>query len=187
MECLSNHKIASYVEGSLSQVETSMIRDHLLHCANCRRLAERFSQLEENLSQPVLESPPPCIEKSVMHRLFPALPSYGAVAALVLASFLLLVSWIYIYFDFAHNSLIQAMQMTSNRVFHFMGGIIQVISAVFSGVYAAFRAISKFLSVFLNLNVDGELILLFVVLMTSVPVYLLYRFIHKRRRSRSLL
>ena len=187
MECLSNHKIAHYVEGSLSQVEMSMIRDHLLHCDRCRRLSECFIQLEENLSQPVLESPPTCIEKNVMHRLFPVLPSYSAVAALVLASFLLLVSWIYIYFDFAHNSLIQAMQMTSNRVFGFMGGIIQGISTIFSGIYAAFRAISKFLSVFLNLNIDGELVLLFVVMMTGLPVYFLYRFIHQHRRSRRTL
>ncbi len=79
------------------------------------------------------------------------------------------------------------MQMTSNRVFGFMGGIIQGISMLFSGIYAAFRAISKFLSVFLNLNIDGELVLLFVVMMTGLPVYFLYRFIHQHRRSRRTL
>ena len=36
MECLSDIKIHDYVEGSLTAVEKSIVRDHLILCAGCR-------------------------------------------------------------------------------------------------------------------------------------------------------
>ncbi|HDP94273.1 MAG TPA: zf-HC2 domain-containing protein [Candidatus Aminicenantes bacterium] len=183
MECPQNERLAHYVEGDLSPIQSAMIRDHLIHCKPCRSRLRQFQKVEAGLVYPPMRTPPLCIEKSVMRRLFPVLPTYGAVLAFVAASFLLLVTWIYIYFDFANNSLVQAMQVTSNRLFRFAGGIVQGISAVFSTVYASFKAFSKLLSAVLNLQIQAELLLFMLLIAAMGPAVVLYRMIFARQRK----
>jgi len=183
MKCPHNEKLALYIEGDLSPIESAIIRDHLIHCDGCRLRLRQFQGVEESLSQPPMRIPPPIIEKSVMRRLFPILPTYGSVFAFLAVSFFLLVTWIYVYFDFANNSLIQAMQVTSHRLFRFFGGILQGISTVFSGAYTGFKALSKLLSAVVNVQIHGEILLLLLLVMTFAPAYLAYRMLTPRRRK----
>jgi predicted anti-sigma-YlaC factor YlaD len=108
MECLTNTKIQDYIEGTLNSVESAMVRDHLIVCAACKKKYNEYELLEKHLLQPVEIIPPAIIERRVLRELFPLLPSYTSIFALVAASFVLLVTGIYIYFDFANNSIIQA-------------------------------------------------------------------------------
>ena len=185
MECPPNETLARFSEKTLNTVESALIRDHLIHCMDCRRRVNEFAAVDRSLSQPRMLTPPPVIEKSVMRRLFPVLPTYGAVFAFVIASLLLLVTWIYIYFDFANNSLIQAMQVTSNRLFRLMGGLIQGISTVFSGVYAGFKAISKLLSALIHVNLQGEVVLLGFIFLAVGAILAASRLFPRKRHDQS--
>jgi len=185
MECPPNETLARYSEKSLNTVESALVRDHLIHCEACRGRVNEFNAVDEGLSRPRMLTPPLEIEKSVLRRLFPVLPTYGAVFAFVAASLLLLITWIYVYFDFANNSLIQAMQVTSNRLFRLMGGLIQGISTIFSGVYAGFKAISKLLSALTNINLPGEIILLGIFILTVGTVFAASRVFPRKQRGQS--
>ena len=106
MECLTSTKIQDYIEGTLNSVESAMVRDHLIVCAACKKKYNEYEALEKHLLQPMEIIPPPIIERRVLRELFPALPSFSSIFALIAASFVLLVTGIYIYFDFANNSII---------------------------------------------------------------------------------
>ncbi|MBN1195839.1 MAG: hypothetical protein JXA62_00370 [Candidatus Aminicenantes bacterium] len=183
MECPHNKVLVRYAENSLDPIQTAMIRDHLVGCAGCRSRLSQFLKVEEGLAHPPMRTPPTGIEKSVMRRLFPVLPTYGSVLTFVAAGFLLLVTWIYVYFDFANNSLVQAMQFTSNRLFRFAGGILQGISTVFSAVYATFKAFSKLISAVLNVQIQAELLFLLLLIASVGSAMIVYHMVLPRRRK----
>ncbi len=183
MECPRNETLTLYLEGALNPLEAAMIRDHLIDCAGCRSRLRQYQLLESSLVNPPMIPPPACIEKSVMRKLFPVLPTYGSVFAFVTASFLLLITWVYVYFDFANNSLVQAMQITSNRLFRFAGQLIQAISTVFSAVYASFRAISKLVSAVVNVQLHTEIVLFLTLIIAVGPIWALVHALNSRRRK----
>jgi hypothetical protein len=171
MECLTNTKIQDYIEGTLNSVESAMVRDHLIVCAACKKKYNEYELLEKHLLQPVEIIPPAIIERRVLRELFPLLPSYTSIFALVAASFVLLVTGIYIYFDFANNSIIQAIQLTSNTTSNWLASVIKVISAVFSGVYTVFEAVNRVLKLLLKINLGAEVIGLTVFVLFTLLFY----------------
>lgn len=171
MECLANTKIQDYIEGTLNSVENAMVRDHLIVCTACKKKHNEYETLEKHLIQPVEIIPPPIIERRVLRELFPMLPSFTSIFALVAASFVLLVTGIYIYFDFANNSIIQALQLTSHTTSNWLASVIRVISTVFSAIYTVFEAMNRVLKLLLKINLGAEIIGLTVFVLFTLLFY----------------
>lgn len=183
MECLINTKIHEYIDGSLNSVESAMVRDHLIVCRTCKNMYENFEKLEKQLQRPVEIIPPAVIERNVLRILFPVLPTYSSILGLIAASFLLLVTSIYIYFDFANNSLIQAIQLASKDTFNLIGSIIETISTIFSAVYAVFKALNRFLNIIFDINLGVEIIGFTVFALFSLVFYSIYRVALKKLKN----
>lgn len=183
MECLTNTKIQDYIGGNLNSVESAMVRDHLIVCAACRTEYDYYGKLEKQLLQPVEITPPPVIEYSVLKELFPKLPTYSSVFALIAASFMLLVTGIYIYFDFANNSIIRALQLTSNNTSNWIGSIIKFVSIVFSAVYTVFKTLNRFLDIIFNINLGAEIVGLTVLTLFSLLFYSIFKVAFKKIKN----
>ncbi|MCP5049619.1 MAG: hypothetical protein GY940_20785 [bacterium] len=183
MACLTSKKIQEYVDHSLNSVENAMARDHLIVCESCKAEHHRYRQLEKQLVQPVELIPPAIIERSVIRHLFPKLPTYSSIIGLIAASFVLLVTSIYIYFDFANNSLIQAMQLTSSNTSNWIASIITFISNVFSGVYTVFKAMNRLLDVIFQVNFGAEIVGLTLLILFSLLFYSVFRMALKKLNS----
>jgi hypothetical protein len=183
MECLTDTKIQEYVESGLNSVESAMVRDHLIVCNSCKAVHDRYEQLEKQLLQPVELIPPAVIERNVINYLFPRLPTYSSIIALIAASFVLLVTGIYVYFDFANNSIIQALQLTSTNTSNWIASIITFISNIFSGVYTVFKALNRFLDIVFNVNLGAEIIGLTVFVLFSLLFYSIFKLALKRIKN----
>lgn len=180
MECLTDIKIQEYLDGGLNSVENAMVRDHLIVCESCQQRHEQYHELETRLLNPVELTPPPIIQQNVLSILFPKLPTYSSIAALIAASFFLMVTGIYVYFDFANNSIVQAMQLTSNNTSNWLGSIITFISSIFSGVYTVFKALNKFINVIFQVNIGAEMVGLTVLLLFSLIFYSIFKLAWKK-------
>ena len=185
MACLTENKIQEYIEKSLGTVENAMVRDHLIVCEDCKKKHDQLVRLEKLLGDPVMMEVPIEIEKVVMKKLFSNLPTYTSIFSLVAASFIFFVTWIYVYFDFANNSLIQAFKMATSGTSKWIGSIIQFISVVFSSVYTVFKAINKFFAIVLNIHVGAELIGVTFSIITLVLFYGLFHMVSKKIKSQS--
>lgn len=180
MECLNDLTIHDYIEGSLTAVEKSIVRDHLILCTGCRARYETYEKLEKSLVEPVHITPPPIIERNVLNMLFPRIPSYSSIFALIAASFLLLVTSIYIYFDFSNNSVIKALESTSSN---WLGSIIRGISTIFSTIYAIFKTINAFFEIIFKVNIGVEIIAVAVLLLLSLGFYSVSHLLLKKIRG----
>ncbi len=149
MACLSDETLIACNEGTLGPIEAARCRDHLLLCADCRRAAAAFRLLDSVLAEPVLHDPPERLVPQVMQRLFPALPRLTSIAAMVAASAVFLITWIYIYFDFSSSSLIQALRLTTDGTSGWLAGIIRGITMVYEGAQAASKALAALLRMLL--------------------------------------
>ncbi len=183
MECLTNTKIQDYIEDTLNSVESAMARDHLIVCPACKKKYSEYETLEKHLLQPVEITPPAIIERRVLAELFPLLPSYTSIFALVAASFVLLVTGIYIYFDFANNSIIQAIQLPANTTSNWLAALIKVISAVFSGVYTIFEAMNRVLKLLLKINLGAEIIGLTVFVLFTLLFYPIFKLAFRKLKG----
>lgn len=171
MACITNEILQEYIEGSLTTVEKSMVRDHLIVCDDCRERHEAFESLELTLRAPVFIEPPAVIEQNVLRTLFPRIPSYSSVFALIAASFLLLVTSIYVYFDFANNSLIKAVQLTSQNTSNWIASAVKGVTTIFTAVYAVFKAADRFLEIVLNVRFGAEMIGVVTLVMLLLGLY----------------
>lgn len=149
MACLSDTTLIAYNEGSLGSIAAAQARDHLLLCADCRRAAAAFNLLDSLLAQPVLTKPPERLVPQVMQRLFPALPRLTSIAAMIVASAVFLITWIYIYFDFSSSSLIQALRLTTDGTSGWLAGIIKGITLVYEGTRGVTKALTALLRILL--------------------------------------
>jgi len=145
MACLSDETLIAYNEGSLGAIESSQARDHLLLCPYCRRSAAAFRALDMILSTPTLHTPPARLIPQVISRLYPAAARITSIAAVIAASFVFLVSWIYIYFDFSGSSLIQALRLTASGTSSWLADVIKGISAIYDGAQAVSKALGALL------------------------------------------
>ena len=183
MECLTSTKTQDYIEGNLNSVESSMVRDHLIVCTFCRKQHRYYEALEKQLMQPVEILPPSIIERRVMQDLFPRLPTYSSILTLIAASFVLLVTAIYVYFDFANNSIVQAIQLTSSTTSNWIASIITFISTIFSSVYAVFEVLNRFLNVLLKINLGAEIIAITVFVLFSALFYPILKVTFKKLKG----
>lgn len=180
MECLPEHRIQEYCEGLLSPLEHGLVRDHLLVCPKCRRMQESHQLLHKKLQDAPLLTPPDAILTQVMKRLYPEMPVWPSVLAMLAASVLFLITWVYIYFDFANNSLIKALQMTGESTSTWITQIVRLISSVFSAVYASFKAINAFLEVFLHIELGVEIVSGIVLTLSLLLFYLLFHLFSRK-------
>jgi hypothetical protein len=170
MACLSEHKI----------LEQSLIRDHLLICPGCRQTADRYAELHKILAQPVTIEPPAWMLPQIMKRIYPEIPRYTSIAALIAASFIFFVTWIYIYFDFSRSSLIQALQLTTNSTSSWLVNIIKAISAIYTSVQAVFKACHAFLAMLLNIRPGATMIIAFILAFSGLLLFATMRLLlHK--------
>lgn len=183
MECLTKERIQDYIDGSLNSVENAMVRDHLIVCRECKKVYRQYEMLETHLMQPVELTPPPVIEQNVLSTLFPALPTYSSIMALIAASFVLLVTSIYVYFDFANNSIVQAFQLTSSSASNWIGAIIKGISTVFTVVYTLFKVLNRLFNVLLNINLGVEIVGLTVCLIFALTFYSFFKLTVKKIKT----
>lgn len=180
MECLTDKTINDYVSKNLNAVENSMVRDHLIVCDKCKQKYEQYLEIENTLKDPVFISPPKQIERYVLKRIYSRLPTYSSIFALISISFIFMISWIYLYFDFSNNSLIKALKLTSNDTSETIISIVKFISNVFSSTYAVFKAVNKFIEITLNINIGVEIISLTFFIFTLSFLYFIYQSIFKR-------
>ena len=183
MECLNDAKIQKYLEHSLNSLEHSMVRDHLIGCTRCSKKFEAYQKIEQILEKPEMVSPPKEVQRFVMAKLFPALPKFSSIMTLIVVSFVSLLSAIYIYFDFANNSIIQALQVTSNNTSNWVITIVKTISAVFSGVYALFKALNGIMEAIFKVNVGVEVLASLFTIMCMLFFYSMYKLLFKRVRE----
>jgi anti-sigma factor RsiW len=186
MACLSNETLIAYNEGSLGAIETAQARDHLLLCPDCRRAAAAFRALDMILAKPALHTPPARLIPQVMARLYPALPRFTSIAALIAASAVFLISWIYIYFDFSRNSLVQALRLTADGTSGWLVGVIKAISAVYAGAQAAFKAGSALLNILLPFPLGTAVIASTLLAVSALLGFYLFKpWLKKARSGRS--
>ncbi len=186
MACLSNETLIAYNEDSLGAIEASQARDHLLLCPDCRRSAATFRALDSILATPSLHTPPARLIPQVMARLYPALPRVTSIAAMIAASTVFLITWIYIYFDFSRNSLVQALRLTADGTSGWLAGVIKAISAVYSGAQAAVKAGNALLNILLPVPL-GTAVFATALLAASalLAVYLIKPWLKKAHARRS--
>jgi len=174
MKCLTNEIIIRYMEKSLKGVEYSMTRDHILSCDKCREALAHFKLIEKNLNSPDMKEPPAEIQQVVMKKLFPGFSHVASLVTLIAASFMLLIAGIYIYFDFANDSMIRAFSMTRDHATSVISSIVKFVSVIFSGLMAMFKAVNSLLEALLNLRIGveitGTVFALFLVFLS----YLIY-------------
>jgi len=184
MACLPDDKILAYGEGSLGAIEAAQVRDHLLLCPACQRTAERYREMERALARPVLSEPPAAIVPRVMARLYPALPRVTSIAALIAASAVFLITWIYIYFDFSSSSLIQALRLTTDGTSGWLANIIKAITAVYNGAQAATKAGSAVLRMLLPTPLGAIAAVLALLAVSALLANFLLRPLFRKARTR---
>jgi hypothetical protein len=186
MECLDNRKIHLFVEKGFTSVEQSIIRDHLIVCEKCRLQYEQYIKLEKYLNEPEYIEPPKVIEKYVLKKIYSKLPTYSSILTLIAASFIFLVSWIYIYFDFANNSILKAFHLTFNNTSNLFSSVIKTISSIFSSVYAVFKAINKFIAIIFDVHMGVEVISLSVLVLTILIIYAILQIVSRRSKRQDI-
>jgi predicted anti-sigma-YlaC factor YlaD len=180
MACLPDDKILSYLDDEIKSIEQALIRDHLLVCPDCRRTADRYQELQKILAQPVNSEPPAWLARQIMKKIYPEIPKYTSIAAMIAASFIFFVTWIYIYFDFSSSSLIQALQMTADSTSGWIVNIIKGISMIYNSVQAAFKASNAFLNMLLNINLGGTVIIASAMAFSGFLLFMLIRLLLKK-------
>ncbi len=180
MACLPDDKILTYLDGEIKSIEQALIRDHLLVCPDCRRTADRYAELHKILAQPVTSEPPAWLIPQIMKRIYPEIPKYTSIAALIAASFIFFVTWIYIYFDFSRNSLIQALQLTADSTSGWLVNIIKGISTIYNSVQAAFKACNAFLNMLLNIRLGGTVIIVSALAFSGLLLFTMIRLLLKK-------
>jgi len=183
MECLDHKKILLYVEKGIAPVEQSIIRDHLILCEKCRLKYEQYLKMEKYLIEPEYVDPPKVIEKVVLKKIYSKLPTYSSILTLIAASFIFLVSWIYIYFDFANNSIVQAFRLTFDNTSSLFSSVVKTISSIFSSVYAVFKAVNKFIAVIFDVNIGIEVFSFSILVLTVLIIYGILQMVSRRSKS----
>jgi predicted anti-sigma-YlaC factor YlaD len=180
MACLPDDQILNYLDGEIKSIEKALIRDHLLVCPGCRRTADSYAELQKILAQPLTIEPPAWLVPQIMKRIYPEIPKYTSIAALIAASFLFFVTWIYIYFDFSSSSLIQALQLTADSTSGWLVNAIKGISTIYNSVQAAFKACNAFLSMLLNIRTGGTVIIAFALAFSGLLLLIMVRLLLKK-------
>ena len=175
MKCLTELKLIKYMSGDLNSVEKSQIRDHLITCKSCSELYESFISIENNLKKPIMIEPPAGIENSVMKFINKGYSYIGSIISLIFVSFLLLITGIYIYFDFANDSIIKALRITSKKTSTFISGFINFIESVVAGITTVFSAINSLIEAALNIRLGVELTGMIISSLFIFSMYLVFR------------
>lgn len=152
MKCLSDNKVIEYLEKELNSVESSMIRDHLILCDKCSKKYDFYSKLDNALLQPELIDPPAEIEENVMKKVSRGYSYISSIVFLISVSFMLLIAGIYIYFDFANDSIIKALHVTTEKTTTLVSSFVNFIEMVFAGISTIFQAINSFIEAVLNIR-----------------------------------
>ncbi len=174
MKCLNNKQIIKFMEKTLNSVEYSLIRDHILSCDKCKEALKHNELIETSLKEPQLKEPPFEIENYVMRKLFPRFSHVASLITLIAASFMLLIAGIYIYFDFANDSMIKAFHLTRDHATSIISSSVKFISVIFSGLLTIFKAINVLLEALLNVRIGVEVTgSIFAFLLISLS-YLIY-------------
>lgn len=180
MVCLPDDKILNYLEGEIKSIEQALIRDHLLVCPDCRHTADSYAELHKILEQPVTSEPPAWLIPKIMKNIYPEIPKYTSIAAMIAASFIFFVTWIYIYFDFSRNSLIKALQLTTASTSGWLVNIIKGISTIYNSVQAVFKACNAFLGMLLHIRLDGTLIIASALAFSGISLFTIIRLLLKK-------
>ncbi|HSQ34913.1 MAG TPA: zf-HC2 domain-containing protein [Candidatus Binatia bacterium] len=183
MACLPDEKILAYLDNEIKPIEQALIRDHLLVCTVCRRKADRYAELNRILAEPPVAEPPAWLVSRVMKRLYPEIPRYTSIAALIAASFAFFITWIYIYFDFSSSSLIQALQLTADKTSGWLVSTIKAISAVYTSVQAVFKAGNALVAMLLNVRSGATVTVAFLLGFSGLLLYAVTRRLLKKQKE----
>jgi len=183
MKCLSDKKIIEYTENEMNGVEYSLSRDHILSCEKCRQSVKSYELLETELKESENVIVPSEIEEYVTNKLFPCFSHAASLITLIVTSFMLLISGIYIYFDFANDSMIKAFQLTKDQTTSLISSIVKFVSSVFSGLLTVFKAVNSILEVLLNVRIGVEITGILFVVILAVLSYLIYNKLFLKLRN----
>jgi len=184
MACFPEETILEYSEGELAPIEAARVRDHLLLCPACQKTSERYRELSIALEHPALSEPPERLVSLVLQRLYPALPRYTSIAAMIAASSVFLITWIYVYFDFSSSSLVQALRLTTDETSGWLAGAIKAISAVYAGAQAAYKAGKALLHMFLPSPLGAAVIAVTLIGLSGLLVMYFVRPWLKKARAK---
>ncbi|MBN2344748.1 MAG: zf-HC2 domain-containing protein [Candidatus Aminicenantes bacterium] len=185
MACFPEETILAYVEGETGAIETARVRDHLLLCPSCRQSAERYRRLEQALARPIISEPPERLLPQVLNRLYPALPRITSIAAMIAASLVFLITWIYIYFDFSGSSLVQALRLAGDDASGSLAGAIKAISTVYHGAQAVQKAGAALLRILLSAPLGAALAAVILLAVSGLlATFLLRPWLKKARLPR---
>lgn len=168
MNCLTEAQLDAYVDRTLSGVEMAMVRDHLALCPDCLERYRAAQMMEDLLGQPFEVEPPALIERMVMRRLFSSIPRLSTVLLLSAGCILTVITWVYLAFDFAHNSLIRAYRMTTGRIAAQVSAIFDLIADIvetMASAVAALRKVGSILSGLPGVGLASALVLTVITLM----------------------
>jgi len=174
MGCYNEIDIQAYTTGDMSNLEGNQIRDHLLTCVSCRRIAESYKVIDKHLQAPLYLEPPKLIIDAVIKKLYPRYPLYSSITALIAASLLFLITWIYVYFDFANNSLIRAFSLSSKNAVNWLSRLLHTVETIYQITQAALKAISQVIYTFLHVTIDPRLIGALIVSLFLALIYFGY-------------
>ncbi len=171
MKCLSDDKIIAYTENELNSVDSSLIRDHLIVCKKCSEKYALYMEMNNALNEPFLLNPPEQIEKTVINKITKGYSYFGSIVSLILASFLMLITGIYIYFNFANDSIIQALKATSKKTSTLISTFVNFVETVFIGINTVFKALNSLIEAVLNIHLGAGVTGL---IFTSIFIFLLF-------------
>ena len=110
-----------------------------------------------------------------MKKLFPPKPLLPSILAMIAASFVFLVCWIFIYFDFANNSIVKALQLTKEGASGWLSNSLGVISVVFSSINASIKAFQALATILLQMPLVPKLMVSTVLVGFSFGIILVIR------------
>jgi len=173
-ECLTDKDILRYIDNELNPIEYSKVRDHLLLCEKCKKKYDELITLEKYLKEPVEIEMPETIIKNVMRKISTKIP-LPSLIALISATFVFIISWVYIYFDFSSNSIFQIVQTSSKGFLGWIGSIVRVIALIFKFIYATFVTINSLFYAIFKIKPGVEIIGFIFISIGFLMIYYLFR------------
>lgn len=183
MTCLTKAKLIEYIDGETGSIESSMIRDHILVCEKCAEEHRKLVRLEKLLREPEMVIAPEAIISGVMKRVRRRMPTYTSVGVMIAMIMLLFTTWVYVYLDFANNSLVQTLSYSKGTLGNLISGGISFISTVFAYVYSVFTALDKMMNMIFHFSPGVNAIGLILLGISGILSYFTWNAFTKYFRS----
>ncbi len=184
MNCLSKDKLQLYIEGEVSKLESSIIRDHLLTCESCNQKYSQLKFFEELLKEPQLLEPPDFITKRVMDKINNKRSYWLSICLTISLLFVTAISWLYIYFDFGSNEALQILRGGRGVVSSIIDSVIDFAGSVFTFAYSFYKIVNKILQLVLPVQITYFISSMIFIIPIAFGLIYLYRNVKQREGNK---